>query len=59
MAVDLPCEDESAGWRDYADFVVDALGERQNVVVVGHSLGGSRHRSSAPHPADLSSSWPA
>jgi pimeloyl-ACP methyl ester carboxylesterase len=40
VAVDLPCEDESAGWREYADIVVDAPGERQNVVVVGHSLGG-------------------
>jgi len=40
VAVDLPCEDASAGWREYADVVVDALGERQNVVVVGHSLGG-------------------
>jgi pimeloyl-ACP methyl ester carboxylesterase len=40
VAVDLPCEDESAGWREYADVVVSALGDRQNVVVVGHSLGG-------------------
>ena len=40
VAVDLPCEDESAGWQEYVDVVVDALGERQNVVVVGHSLGG-------------------
>lgn len=40
VAVDLPCEDESAGWRDYTDLVVDALGDRQDVVVVGHSLGG-------------------
>jgi pimeloyl-ACP methyl ester carboxylesterase len=40
VAVDLPCEDESAGWRDYTDLVVDALGDRQEVVVVGHSLGG-------------------
>ncbi len=40
VAVDLPCEDESAGWREYAELVVEALGDRQNVVVVGHSLGG-------------------
>jgi pimeloyl-ACP methyl ester carboxylesterase len=40
VAVDLPCEDESAGWREYVDVVVDALGERRDVVVVGHSLGG-------------------
>ena len=40
VAVDLPCEDTSAGWHEYVDVVVDALVERQNVVVVGHSLGG-------------------
>ena len=40
VAVDLPCEDESAGWREYADIVTGALGDRQDVVVVGHSLGG-------------------
>jgi pimeloyl-ACP methyl ester carboxylesterase len=40
VAVDLPIEDESAGWSEYADAVVDALGERTDVVVVGHSLGG-------------------
>jgi pimeloyl-ACP methyl ester carboxylesterase len=39
-AVDLPCEDESAGWWDYADAVVGAIGDRSEVVVVGHSLGG-------------------
>ena len=40
VAVDLPCEDPSAGWSDYADTVVEALGDRSNVIVVGHSLGG-------------------
>jgi pimeloyl-ACP methyl ester carboxylesterase len=40
VAVDLPIEDESAGWSEYADTVVDAIGGRTNVVVVGHSLGG-------------------
>jgi len=40
-AVDLPCEDDSAGWWDYADAVVGAIGDRSEVVVVvGHSLGG-------------------
>jgi pimeloyl-ACP methyl ester carboxylesterase len=39
-AVDLPCEDESARWWDYADAVVEAIGDRSEVVVVGHSLGG-------------------
>jgi pimeloyl-ACP methyl ester carboxylesterase len=40
VAVDLPCDDESAGWQAYADAVVDAVGERHDFVVVGHSLGG-------------------
>jgi pimeloyl-ACP methyl ester carboxylesterase len=40
LAVDLPCEDDSAGWWDYADTVVEAVGDRRDLVVVGHSLGG-------------------
>jgi pimeloyl-ACP methyl ester carboxylesterase len=40
-AVDLPTEDASAGWWEYADAVVDAVRERRRpVIVVGHSLGG-------------------
>jgi pimeloyl-ACP methyl ester carboxylesterase len=38
--VDLPSEDASAGWSEYADAVVDAIREPSDVVVVGHSLGG-------------------
>ena len=40
VAVDLPCEDESAGWQEYVEVVVDAIGNRSSVVVVAHSLGG-------------------
>ena len=40
VAVDLPCEDPSAGWEEYSDAVVHAIGARREVVVVGHSLGG-------------------
>jgi pimeloyl-ACP methyl ester carboxylesterase len=40
VAVDLPCDRESAGWSAYADAVVDAVADRSEVVVVGHSLGG-------------------
>ena len=40
VAVDLPSEDPAAGWWDYADTVVEAVGDRDEVVVVGHSLGG-------------------
>jgi pimeloyl-ACP methyl ester carboxylesterase len=40
VAVDLPSEDETAGLSEYADTVVDAVGDRTDLVVVGHSLGG-------------------
>jgi pimeloyl-ACP methyl ester carboxylesterase len=40
VAVDLPSEDDSAGWWEYADAVVQAIAHRSEVVVVGHSLGG-------------------
>lgn len=40
IAVDLPCEDESAGWSEYVDVVLQAIGTRRDIVVVGHSLGG-------------------
>jgi pimeloyl-ACP methyl ester carboxylesterase len=40
VAVDLPIEDRLAGWGEYADTVVHAVGNRRDVVVVGHSLGG-------------------
>ena len=40
VVVDLPTEDPAAGWWDYADTVVEAVGDRRtNLVVVGHSLG--------------------
>jgi pimeloyl-ACP methyl ester carboxylesterase len=40
VAVDLPTEDESAGWEEYVTTVLRAIGDRKNLVVVGHSLGG-------------------
>lgn len=40
VAPDLPCEDDSATLHDYADTVVDAVGERRNLVVVAQSYGG-------------------
>ena len=38
--MDLPCSDATAGIEEYVDVVLDALGDAQNVVLVGHSLGG-------------------
>jgi pimeloyl-ACP methyl ester carboxylesterase len=40
VAVDLPCDDESAGWSDYTDTVVNAIGDRRDLVVVAQSMGG-------------------
>jgi pimeloyl-ACP methyl ester carboxylesterase len=40
VAPDLPCDDDSAGLSDYADVVVDAIGNRTDLVVVAQSLGG-------------------
>ncbi|HWO69458.1 MAG TPA: alpha/beta hydrolase [Actinomycetota bacterium] len=40
VAVDLPSKDESAGWSEYADTVVRAVGDPGDLVVVGHSVGG-------------------
>jgi pimeloyl-ACP methyl ester carboxylesterase len=39
VAVDLPSEDNSAGWWEYVDAVTAAVGPRRDVIVVGHSLG--------------------
>ncbi|WP_421118546.1 alpha/beta fold hydrolase [Aquihabitans daechungensis] len=39
VAPDLPC-DEPAGLDDYADAVIAAIGDRPDVVLVAHSLGG-------------------
>ena len=40
VAVDLPSDDESAGLSEYADTVLEAIGDRADLVVVAHSLGG-------------------
>ena len=40
VTMDLPVEDDSAGLSEYADVVVDAIGDRSNLVVVAQSFGG-------------------
>lgn len=40
VAPDLPCDDPDATFDDYAQVVLDALGEAEDVVVAGFSLGG-------------------
>ena len=42
VAVDLPCEDVSAGCREYAEVVLESLADAagEDVVLVAHSAGG-------------------
>jgi pimeloyl-ACP methyl ester carboxylesterase len=40
VPVTLPAGDESAGWNEYADAVVTAIGDRRDVVLVAQSLAG-------------------
>jgi pimeloyl-ACP methyl ester carboxylesterase len=35
---DLPCDDDAAGVDDYASAVVDAIGDRQDVILVAQSM---------------------
>ena len=39
VAMDLPCDDESAGLSEYTDTVVDAIGDRIELVLVAQSFG--------------------
>jgi pimeloyl-ACP methyl ester carboxylesterase len=40
VAVELPAADDAAGLSEYADTVVDAAGNRDNLVLVAQSMGG-------------------
>src|SRR5262245_26037256 len=40
LAVRLPSGDDQAGWAEYADAVVDSIGDRRDVVLVAQSLAG-------------------
>jgi pimeloyl-ACP methyl ester carboxylesterase len=40
VAVDLPCDDESAGLSEYTDTVVEASRDRTELVLVAQSFGG-------------------
>jgi pimeloyl-ACP methyl ester carboxylesterase len=40
VAPDLPCDDDSAGFGEYAEVVLDTVAERADLVVVAQSLGG-------------------
>jgi pimeloyl-ACP methyl ester carboxylesterase len=40
VAPDLPCDDDSAGLSEYADAVVEAIGDRTGLVLVAQSMAG-------------------
>ncbi|HEY7281452.1 MAG TPA: alpha/beta hydrolase [Actinomycetota bacterium] len=40
VAPDLPCDDDAAGLPEYADTVVEAIGDRADLVVAAQSSGG-------------------
>ena len=39
LAPDLPCDDDSAGLAEYAQTVLDAIGDRTELIVVAQSFG--------------------
>lgn len=41
VAMDMPIDDPSANFDNYADAVVDALASEENLVLVGHSRAGN------------------
>jgi pimeloyl-ACP methyl ester carboxylesterase len=40
VVMDLPVDDDSAGLSEYADVVVEAIGDRRELVVIAQSFGG-------------------
>jgi pimeloyl-ACP methyl ester carboxylesterase len=40
VAPDLPCDDDSAGLSEYADAVIQGIGDRTDLVLVAQSLAG-------------------
>ena len=54
VAVDLPADQENAGLAQYADAVLEAIGERADVVLVAQSMGAF----TAPIVADRLGSGP-
>jgi pimeloyl-ACP methyl ester carboxylesterase len=39
VAMDLPCDDESAGLSEYTDTIVEAIGDRTDLALVAQSFG--------------------
>ncbi len=40
VAVDMPIEDDTAGLAEYTEAVIAGIGDRTDLIVVAHSLGG-------------------
>jgi pimeloyl-ACP methyl ester carboxylesterase len=40
VAISLPAADDNAGWAEYADRIVDGIGDRTDVILVAQSLAG-------------------
>jgi pimeloyl-ACP methyl ester carboxylesterase len=40
VPVDLPADDDTAGWAEYVDAVVAATGDARDIVLVAQSMGG-------------------
>jgi hypothetical protein len=40
LAIRLPAENDTAGWSEYADAVIDAVGGRRRLILVAASMGG-------------------
>ena len=40
VTMDLPCDDDTAGLAEYTDAVVDAIGDRTDLVLVAQSMAG-------------------
>ena len=40
VPVTLPAGDDAAGWAEYADAIMAAIGDRDGVILVAQSLGG-------------------
>jgi len=40
IPITLPSGDDRAGWSEYADAVVEAIGDRRDLVLVAQSLAG-------------------
>jgi pimeloyl-ACP methyl ester carboxylesterase len=51
IVIDLPGDDDSAGLSEYARIAIDATGDREDVTVVGQSLGAFTAAMVAPRVA--------